>query len=597
MNWHYEKSPLNGGAPGDAYKSVFNGSGKREAENLAREAIQNSVDAADDPSGNVRVDFRFRRLEDAERTAFDVAASLDDIRGRESVLGLSSINALREKAGPLDLLYIDDYETTGLKGDPAHPSSNLRKLLMDLGGSGKAQDQTGSGGSYGFGKAVYSSNSRIGTIFAYSRTHDGNGKEICLLMGCAYHSGHSHNGKHFTGRAFFGVEVVVPDEGIRFDPIQGEAAEELALRLGFARDAGLGTSLLLIDTGVQPDALVAGIEDWWWPRIEARLLEPSVFDRHGEEFVPRPKARIHLSPFIKAFDSALGKAPDIPAQQQRKAFRRFEGQRDVGAFGAVVLNDSEEENPLGEKYENRLDTVALVRRPLMVVDYHRNWWVSATAPRAVGCFIAAADIDDALKLSEPPAHDRWDPTAHRLSLDGEEKPKIVESVLARIKRAFREFQNAAKPPAPSRPKRLTKLERDLASWFGVGPKGRPPPPQPNAAPISLRPYGPNIHMDGDSLRATGRVEIALPADSEEPDMPFRVRLSLKVAEEDGVSSVDPIPLTLKSNGPLEALDEDFWLAIVSADTPALIEFESAPYDPNWTVQLLPEVLPVEEKIT
>jgi hypothetical protein len=236
-------------------------------------------------------------------------------------------------------------------------------------------------------------------------------------MGSAYHCGHSYDGKLFSGRAFLGVETIVPDEGTRFDPIQGATAEELAEGLGFQRDEGLGTSILLIDTGVQPEDLVAGIEDWWWPRIEARLLEPSVFDWHGEEFVPRPKTRAHLRPFITAFDSALGKAPDIPAQQQRKVFQKFEG-LEIGALGAVVLDDSEDENPLGEDFENRLDTVAIVRGPLMVVDYHQDWRLSAAAPRAVGCFVAAADIDHVLKLSEPPEHNRWAPTAHRLKLDG-----------------------------------------------------------------------------------------------------------------------------------------------------------------------------------
>jgi hypothetical protein len=68
-----------------------------------------------------------------------------------------------------------------LRGDPTQPSSNLRKLLMDLGGSGKAQDRTGSGGSYGFGKAVYSSNSRVGTVFAFSRTSDAEGAPLSVL--------------------------------------------------------------------------------------------------------------------------------------------------------------------------------------------------------------------------------------------------------------------------------------------------------------------------------------------------------------------------------------------------------------------------------
>jgi hypothetical protein len=73
-----------------------------------------------------------------------------------------------------------------------------------------------------------------------------------------------------------------------------------------------------------------------------------------------------------------------------------------------------------------------------------------------------------------------------------------------------------------------------------------------------------------------------------------VRLTLKVAEEDGVSGSDPIPLALSPQSPLEPIDDDFWIGVVTPDHPVRIDFESEAYDPSWTVQLVPEVLPVEE---
>lgn len=137
MIWQYEKTPLNGGAPGDAFKSIFNGSGKSHAETLAREAIQNSVDAATKSGSSVRVDFRFARVDGEARESIEEAAGLSEMRAREPGLGLLRGNALVELERPLELLFVDDYETTGLRGDPTSPSSNLRKLLMDLGGAGK----------------------------------------------------------------------------------------------------------------------------------------------------------------------------------------------------------------------------------------------------------------------------------------------------------------------------------------------------------------------------------------------------------------------------------------------------------------------------
>lgn len=91
------------------------------------------------------------------------------------------------------------------------------------------------------------------------------------------------------------------------------------------------------------------------------------------------------------------------------------------------------------------------------------------------------------------------------------------------------------------------------------------------------------------------MKVALAAGTDLDSLPFRVRLSLRVAEEDGVSSADPIPLATTAGSRLEELEDGFWRGTVTADEPVRIDFESDPYDSSWTVQFVPEVLPVEEK--
>ena len=591
MAWAYEKTPLNGGAPGDAYKSIFNGSGKNQAETMAREAIQNSVDAANEPNVSVVVDFRFISLEDKQRRIFENAAGLRDIAKRRGGLGLLPGNVLERQEGALNLLYIDDYETTGLSGDPTSPSSNLRKLLMDLGGSGKVHQTEGSGGSYGFGKAVYSSSSRIGTIFAFSRTLDADGNELSVLMGCAYQEGHEYKGTSWTGRGFFGIQTEIEGEGTRFDPYIGDEAERLAETLGFERDLGTGTSILIVDTAVSPEETLTGIENWWWPRIQARLLDARVISADGTAEVPRPKRQKHLKPFIDAFYAARKQTPPIPGALELEEFRKSD-EKNIGTLGLTVVDDSETENPFGEEYEEWLDTVALVRSPYMVVNYHKKWRPSPAAPVVVGCFVAHHDVDYVLKLSEPPDHSRWDASAERVLRHDENAPQLVNSILARIKSRFRRFQDAAKPPAPPRPKRLEKLERTLASWFGVGSSGGRPGPDPNPAPISLRPDHPRLFLEDGQLRAEGKVEIEL-SSADSVEQWFRVRLELQVAEEDGVSAKDPIPLEIQSSHSLETTGDGFLLGKVGAEEVVELNYQSAPYDPDWTVRLMPEVLPVD----
>lgn len=410
-------------------------------------------------------------------------------------------------------------------------------------------------------------------------------------MGCAYHEGHEFDGTSWTGRAFNGIATTIEGSGTRYDPYRGEEAEELASRLGFDRDEGFGTSVLILDSGVAPEDVLTGIEDWWWPRIVAGCLDATVVTADGEEFTPRPKKRRHLKPFIDAFYCAKGQTPPMTGQLEQFEFNRSEGVS-TGAIGLVVVDDSEEANPFGETYEGWLDTVAILRSPLMVVDYHQKWRSSTLGPIIVGCFIAHGDIDYMLKLSEPPDHSRWDPDADRLLKHSEDAPALVRSVLNRIRTYYKRFQSAAQPPAPARPKRLEKLERALASWFGVGPKGGGSGPDPNPAPVSLRPDEVELSLEDGRLRARGGVEIGL-ADKAGTAQWFRVRLELQVAEEEGISAKDPIALDVSSETRLERQSDGYWLGHVADDEVVRIDFISDPYDPEWTVRFLPEVLPVE----
>jgi hypothetical protein len=185
MNWTYEKTSPNLGVSGDAFRQVFNGNGIDQAEQLAREAIQNSVDAS---SGDkpVEVVFRKERFDGADRAAFAETIDLEAIRRRAEALELPADCVLSNDRDPIDVLYVEDRGTTGLSGDPLGPRSKLRKLLMEVGGSEKVGEAS-SGGSYGFGKAVYAGSSRIATVFAYSRSTDDDGKAMSVLMGCSYH--------------------------------------------------------------------------------------------------------------------------------------------------------------------------------------------------------------------------------------------------------------------------------------------------------------------------------------------------------------------------------------------------------------------------
>src|SRR5690606_8913878 len=157
----------------------------------------------------------------------------------------------------------------GLSGDPHDKNSNFYRLLLSLGDRTKARTARGTGGSYGFGKSVYSSSSAIQTIFAYTRFKDEGGRETTRIFGCGYYASHERRGKNYSGRAWFGTKTRRDEQGGGVvDPLTGKSADALAGELGFdLRGPGrLGTSILIVDADIDMESIKQGIEDWWWPR-------------------------------------------------------------------------------------------------------------------------------------------------------------------------------------------------------------------------------------------------------------------------------------------------------------------------------------------
>jgi hypothetical protein len=594
VTWVFENNPPMGGAAGEAFTNTLASSGMPPAAVLARESIQNSVDARAGGDAKVAVDFVAKQLSGNEKAAFAKAAGLIGLRERVSVLGLKDPNCLAlltDAKAPLKLLYINDYNTTGLEGDPTDADSKFYRFLLSLGDGGKEHEEHGTGGSYGFGKSVYSSNSGILTIFAYSRTFDGSGEPLSLLFGCGYFRKHKHDGSHFTGRSWFGRDRSTSATSQLVEPLRGGAADEAAIALGFdIRDAEkIGTSVLIVDAKVEPGDILRGVEDWWWPRILSNQLDVRVVDADGKVALPRPKKRSDLLPFVEAFYLATGVSPPNNKTDFRRVLNKLEA-TGMGSCGFKVLEKNEaDEYVVGEE---RVDAVALVRVPLMVVAYYRQWNVQT--PALAGTFIGDGDIDDILRAAEPPAHDRWDVDARRLQDSTGRKRVIVDRVLKGIKRALKQTQSTASPPPPPRPKRLTMLERTLASFLTPSKAGAQVGGGGGAAPISLTyDFEPRAEAFGDKLRLTAAFSVRIKPDEELEEMRARIRVTCPVIEDGQIG--DSIPLEISTS---TVLDEDTsrsgWSQFNLGSKAVKFECRSEPYDPLWTVRFVPEVEPVVE---
>ena len=592
-NWIFERTPEMGGATGEAYTNPLLGTGMEPTAVLAREAIQNSVDAQN-KSEKVRVELRRVTLVGKAKAEFILAMGLKaSFVPRRSSLKLprgACLETLGDSSTPLQLLFIEDYGTCGLHGAPFKARSHFFRLLLSLGDGAKARESAGSGGSYGFGKSVYSSNSRIHSIVAYSvfdpalsGTPD---KNHARLMGCGYFNAHEHEGDDYSGRAWFGASK---ESGAA--PLTDSAAHDFAQKLGFKRREQVqrGTSLLLIDCGVDCETLRDSIEEWWWPRLmdDELGLDIALFDQDQLLPPPRPRKRPDLRPFIDCFDLAIGRSPAIGQNQRRGEFNKL-NDKPLGNFGYTLISDDASSD---EKLREKLGRIALIRQPRMVIEYMPIGGISLTP--CVGTFVAAPEIDNELKRSEPASHDKWDAKSGRLFELGPESREAVAAVLQRLKSGLRKFANEAMPQAPKQDSHLKSLEKLLGGLFkpptsSAGGTGGSP-----SDPISINFVDkPHIVPENGAITTVGAFRVALVDDANRASVRVVVRVKCFVQEDEGVSKEDPIPVTVRNEEGNTRFsvnsDGGIVLDLTRALSP-LFSFQSAAYERDWTTQVQVEV--------
>jgi hypothetical protein len=581
-----------GGPTGEAYVSTLNATGLSREETLARESIQNSTDAIAPDAQKVTVRFRRKVLRGAEKRRILDAIKLQMISERREHLELAqgSILDAGEKE-ELALLYVEDFGTVGLTGGPHDPGSNFYRLLLSLGDSAKSRGDEGTGGSYGFGKAAYFLNSRIRTIFAYSAFLDPDTKAFeSRIFGCGFFNRHTWENKSYTGRAWFGLYDKPTDAYPIVDPVTGGAVGDYAVHLGFTprlSEETQGTSILILDTDLAIQNLLESIETWWWPKLIEHQIDILILDEEtGEEIHPRPRSsrRADLKPFIDSYQVAVGSVSPIKPHQTLEEFNRIEG-LEGGSLGLVMLTPEQD----SATDENLKNCIALIRQPRMVIQYLQ---VSSVTPTIAGSFIGAQDIERYLKLSEPPAHNLWDPNAERLDVDQRIGARLVKSALDRIKRKAREFQNSATPPTPPKQNRLQRLERALGKYFMT--KGRTQEkPETGQAPIHLA-YNtePSARPTPDGkLEMYCRFEVRLKEDAPEA-LRLRVKMNCTIMEDETHKGDD-----LEFQATADGVD-----IVSDPQDPRVLDFEidktqkarfavvSAAYDPELTVSFSQEVV-------
>lgn len=438
---------------------------------VLREAVQNSCDAAKLRNGP-RILIRLRTL-----TPDQVAVLRDQVLAELPFIASSA----RELSAFLDaetprVLEICDFGTTGLGGPTRAdriPAGVERTDFIDfMRNVGTRRNTVLGGGTYGFGKASLYRTSRCSTILIDTLAADpGPGGRARRLMGCHLgESGERDEGDGFlsryTGRHWWGVPGD-DDDGKVGEPETGEAAAALAEALGAplrSAEGSTGTSIMILDPDLRLDAVDQDVVEggaapadlsevgvhilervlWnFWPRMiettsEKRRIQLEVEIEGVKLPTPRPEDCPPLDLFARAMnDIRAGKGREIRSYRPQAFLGRLAISRGVRADRLPAFRGD-------GLLPHRSSCIALMRPAEMVVCYMEGAPLPDERTEWAGVFVTSdeKEVEEAFAISEPAAHDVWDPSA----LPKGPARTWVRMALARLKDAASEV---AAPSAAS----------------------------------------------------------------------------------------------------------------------------------------------------
>lgn len=471
-------------------------------ELVIRETIQNSWDASLQTEGTPRYSIRVRHLEssqmDAMRSFFQ---QLPPEQANEPIAAV-----IRRFLGSSGLVMeICDSCTQGLDGPTsasraleAGESANFVNFIRNI---GSARDMAQGGGTYGFGKSSLFKISRCQTIIVHSAIAAGESLEH-RLIGKALGAAFDHDGRRFTGRHWWGAPSQEGSGSV--DPVLHGQAAELSAALGFPErttQQHSGTSLMILDPDLEEfdpsgdfaasplteirNHLCARLQDtilWHcWPKFTRRADGNLPMECHlsilGDDFpLPDPSTIQPLWLMTQALAAARAKEDPIHCQRP-KMLLGFFGQ---GGASLDLTADNRFRRHLGETalIPERLHHVALLRPAELVVRYMEGSINEAEQRQWAGVFITDigenAEVEKAFAMSEPPAHDDWQPKAAQ-ALTPHQRT-YVNVALSRIRERIRSLSGGDISPSKleggEARNSLASLAGDIGrSLIGTGPGG------------------------------------------------------------------------------------------------------------------------------
>lgn len=605
VKWVFPLGTLNSSSDGGTMNKLFRAGELSDTALLAREAVQNSSDAArrfgqSHPEAQYRAVFRFVDFVGDEKAAMVEALDLEGLgtwrkRYKKDPAPGSALDSLNDLRKPLRLLYVEDYGTHGLFGNPEHfMESHLFMALYYVGVSTKPADD---GGQYGFGKSALERAGRTHSVIAHSAFEEqaDDPGVTSRLIGFTWWSNTQEGKAMYEGRGRFS-DPSANSQGDVPVPFANGVADEIAQILGFPkRDASkldeLGTSFLVIDPSIEPAALVRQLEMWWWPALEEHKLDVQVISPDGEVLTPKPAANPFVAQFLKPYRIATGLDTPGDANLERLASRLWRdrsgrGGADLGRLGLTVVEDGVAEGVDMENSSSPL--VAFMRGPRMVIRYEK--YQRKHVPIR-GVFVASDRINGLLKETEPSSHDMW--STNPSSDIPEEATLTAKDVQEKIRRSVNEFARDTTPPPPKTNKALGEFSKLMSGIVGTKRGGGPNPPR-GGEPISIKyPAGrpAPVVVNEDEVTLTTIIAVKVAADAPGSACSSRISCSMFVLEDEAKSKTQ-VKVSIRPIGTdhgLEKQGDGSWTGAITKDRDVRFKVSSEPYPNIWTVALQPTV--------
>ncbi|MGB6986054.1 MAG: hypothetical protein WBD74_08810, partial [Candidatus Aquilonibacter sp.] len=430
---------------------------------LARELIQNSLDARYDPSNPVTVKFALETISKGDLP--DAAAlSLALRRCAEFWSGQPKTVSFFEKAedaldaSKITCLRVGDYNTKGVTGSDDDRDGNWYNLIKCAGSSNKGG---GEGGSFGIGKNAPFAASHARTVLYSTKLKNG----AVAFQGVAQIATHENgNGERLQSTGFLGR----PD---------GTAVRNVTDIPGLFEREEQGTDIWILAynfRGDWRDDLMYSVLESFWPAIRFGELvvdvgdirvDASSLEEHLRQYSTQQDFTGHV--FYQAYsDPTVREVIDIPQ---------------LGEC-SIYVRSGEGQTP---------KRFAMIRKAGMVVTARR---FQSPIPYA-GVFLCRNDQGNAkLREMEPPRHDEWDkdlpePGANR---------KAYNAIGDAIRKVLHELNPLADAEAlviPGLERYLPDIEPDSADPLWNGGKDRSqseshdgrPPVQVDVKPVTLKP--------------------------------------------------------------------------------------------------------------